>query len=263
MTVHFYCRHLTHKSLACRRLDLSHPVCHLAALVGLAQMCKMSGRVCMMCHSAPQLWPPCCAWQAEMSDRVCTTVRKQLPAKGLTHTLLRQVGKCLRKTVISQEYMTVILLVVMMPIMGVHVQRQSMLWMLTAGRAQVNIQFQHMTLITVRHPDRCLVGLLQLPISSGHITQIMIDHPDQCIVSLLQLPISSRHMTLLTADHPDQCTVSLLQLPISSRHLTLITADHPDQCPVSVLLQLPISSRHALTLWPQAMPVRILATAGM
>jgi len=159
-----------------------------------------------------------------MSDRVCTTVRKQLPAKGLTHTLLRQVGKCLRKTVISQEYMTVILLMVMMPIMGVHVQRQSMLWMLTAGRAQVNIQFQHMTMITVSHPDCCLV-------------------------SLLQLPISSRHLTLITADHPDQCPVNLLQLPISSRHPTPITADHPDCWTVSVFLQLPISSRHALILW--------------
>ncbi len=139
MTVHFYCRHLTHKSLACRRLDLSHPVCHLSALFGLAQMCKMSGRVCMMYHSAPQLWPPCCAYLAKMSDRVCMTARKQLPALRLTQKLLHQLGKCLKKTVISQEYMTVILLVVMIAIMGIPVQHQSMLWVLTAGRTHADI----------------------------------------------------------------------------------------------------------------------------
>ncbi len=122
-----------------------------------------------------------------------------------------------------------------------------------------------MTLITVNHPDRCLVGLLQLPTSSRHMSLITIDHPDRCTVGLfLQLPISSRHMSLITIDHPDRCTAGLLQLPISSRHMTMITVDHPDRCTVGLFLQLPIN-RHTLTLqlWPQAMPVRILATAGM
>lgn len=121
-----------------------------------------------------------------------------------------------------------------------------------------------MILITVSHPDRCLVGLLQLPISSRYTTLITISHPDQCTVSLLQFSISSRHMTLILVDHPCCCTVGLLQFPISSRHLTLITADHPSRGTVSVFLQLRIS-RHtlALQLWPQPMPVRIPATAGM
>lgn len=194
MTVHFYCRHLTHKSLACRRLNLSHPVCHLSALFGLVQMCKTSGRVCMTYHGDPQLWPPFSAYLDNRPHSVSVTARKTLPASCLTQKLL---GKCLKKTVVSQEYLTLIMLVVMMSMMGIPVQHQSMLYTLKAGTAPLNIQFQHVTLITMMHPDRCLVGLLQLPISSRHMTHIMIDHPDRWTVSVfLQLLINRHALTL-------------------------------------------------------------------